>query len=46
MKMEEEWNYLGLRKRSGYNSNKELASNLDHLHVFTAWTELPHSLKI
>lgn len=46
MKMEEEWNYLGLRKRSGCNSNKELASNLDHLHVFTAWTELLHSLKI
>lgn len=46
MKMEEEWIDLRLRKRHGHNSNKELASNLDHVHVFTACTELSCSLKM
>lgn len=46
MKMEEEWIDLRLRKRHGYNSNKELASNLDYVHVFTVCTELSCNLKM
>ena len=39
--MEEEWIELGPRKIHSYSSDKELASNLDHLHVFTTCTDLP-----
>lgn len=45
MKMGEEWMELGPRKKHSYSSDKELASNLDHLHVFTTCTDLPCILK-